>query len=60
MLRRPQHLRRRTREEKSTARFELAMCRLACKRGRIRHKNIQHTVQYTEMAPDRFMELWRD
>ena len=23
-------------------------------------KNIQHTVQYTEMAPDRFMDSWRD
>ena len=24
------------------------------------HKNIQHTVRYTEMAPDRFKEFWRD
>ena len=23
------------------------------------HKNIQHTVQYTEMAPDRFKDVWR-
>jgi integrase len=23
------------------------------------HKNIQHTVRYTEMAPDRFKEFWR-
>ena len=22
------------------------------------HKNIQHTVRYTEMAPDRFKEFW--
>jgi len=24
------------------------------------HKNIQHTVRHTEMAPDRFKEFWRD
>ena len=24
------------------------------------HKNIQHTVRYTEMAPDRFTDFWRD
>lgn len=24
------------------------------------HKNIQHTVRYTELAPDRFKEFWRD
>ena len=24
------------------------------------HKNIQHTVQYTELAPDRFKDFWRD
>ena len=24
------------------------------------HKNIQHTVRYTDMAPDRFKEFWRD
>ena len=24
------------------------------------HKNIQHTVRYTEMAPDRFKEFWRN
>jgi site-specific recombinase XerD len=23
------------------------------------HKNIQHTVRYTEMAPDRFKGFWR-
>jgi type 1 fimbriae regulatory protein FimB/type 1 fimbriae regulatory protein FimE len=23
------------------------------------HKNIQHTVRYTEPAPDRFREFWR-
>ena len=23
------------------------------------HKNIQHTVRYTELAPDRFMDFWR-
>ena len=22
------------------------------------HKNIQHTVRYTEMAPDRFKDFW--
>ena len=24
------------------------------------HKNIMHTVQYTEMAPDRFKNFWKD
>jgi hypothetical protein len=24
------------------------------------HKNIQHTIRYTEMAPDRFKDFWRD
>jgi len=24
------------------------------------HKNIQHTVRYTEMAPDRFKNFWRN
>ena len=24
------------------------------------HKNIQHTVRYTELAPNRFKEFWRD
>jgi site-specific recombinase XerD len=24
------------------------------------HKNIQHTVRYTEMAPGRFKDFWRD
>jgi site-specific recombinase XerD len=24
------------------------------------HKNIAHTVRYTEMAPDRFRRFWRD
>jgi integrase len=24
------------------------------------HKNIQHTVRYTELAPDRFRNFWRD
>ena len=23
------------------------------------HKNIQHTVRYTELSPDRFKEFWR-
>ena len=26
----------------------------------LEHKNIQHTVRYTEMAPDRFKDFWRD
>jgi site-specific recombinase XerD len=25
----------------------------------LRHKNIQHTVRYTELAPDRFRDFWR-
>ncbi|MCZ6680863.1 MAG: tyrosine-type recombinase/integrase, partial [Candidatus Poribacteria bacterium] len=24
------------------------------------HKNIQHTVRYTELAPDRFNRFWQD
>ena len=24
------------------------------------HKNIAHTVRYTDMAPDRFKNFWRD
>jgi site-specific recombinase XerD len=24
------------------------------------HKNIQHTVRYTELAPDRFKNFWRE
>jgi type 1 fimbriae regulatory protein FimB/type 1 fimbriae regulatory protein FimE len=24
------------------------------------HKNIQHTVRYTELAPDRFKDFWRN
>jgi site-specific recombinase XerD len=25
----------------------------------LEHKNIQHTVRYTDMAPDRFKDFWR-
>jgi site-specific recombinase XerD len=24
------------------------------------HHNIQHTVRYTELAPDRFRDFWRN
>ena len=24
------------------------------------HKNIQHTVRYTQLAPDRFKDFWKD
>ncbi len=24
------------------------------------HNNIQHTVRYTELSPDRFRDLWKD
>jgi site-specific recombinase XerD len=24
------------------------------------HRNIQQTVRYTELAPDRFKDFWRD
>ena len=24
------------------------------------HKNIQHTVRYTELSPERFRDFWRD
>jgi hypothetical protein len=25
----------------------------------LRHKNIQHTIRYAELAPDRFKDFWR-
>jgi type 1 fimbriae regulatory protein FimB/type 1 fimbriae regulatory protein FimE len=28
--------------------------------GYLGHRNIQHTVRYTELAPDRFKRFWRD
>jgi type 1 fimbriae regulatory protein FimB/type 1 fimbriae regulatory protein FimE len=28
--------------------------------GYLGHKNIQHTVRYTELAPTRFKDFWRD
>jgi hypothetical protein len=31
----------------------IAMCVAA-------HRNIQHTVRYTALAPDRFRNFWRD
>jgi site-specific recombinase XerD len=24
------------------------------------HKNIQHTVRYTELTPERFRDFWKD
>jgi type 1 fimbriae regulatory protein FimE len=24
------------------------------------HKNIQHTVRYTELSPERFRDFWKD
>jgi hypothetical protein len=43
--------------------FELSHNLFACfcdARGRCRrHKSIQHTVRYTELAPDRFKNFWR-
>ena len=32
---------------------------LALPVGRRAHKNIQHTVRYTELAPHRFKDFWR-
>jgi type 1 fimbriae regulatory protein FimB/type 1 fimbriae regulatory protein FimE len=29
-------------------------------RAYLGHKNIQHTVRYTELAPTRFRDFWRD
>jgi type 1 fimbriae regulatory protein FimB/type 1 fimbriae regulatory protein FimE len=26
----------------------------------LRHKNIQHTVRYTELSPTRFKDFWLD
>jgi integrase len=28
--------------------------------GYLGHRNIQHTVKYTELSPDRFRNFWRD
>jgi type 1 fimbriae regulatory protein FimB/type 1 fimbriae regulatory protein FimE len=28
-------------------------------RAYLRHKTIQHTVRYAELAPDQFKDLWR-
>ena len=28
--------------------------------GYLGHKNIQHTVRYTELAPNRFKDFWSD
>jgi type 1 fimbriae regulatory protein FimB/type 1 fimbriae regulatory protein FimE len=28
--------------------------------ARLGHRNIQHTVRYAELAPDRFNDFWRD
>jgi hypothetical protein len=28
--------------------------------GYLGHRNIQHTVRYTELAPTRFKNLWHD
>jgi hypothetical protein len=28
--------------------------------GDLGHRNIMHTVRYTQLAPDRFRALWRD
>ena len=30
------------------------------RRTNLGHKNIQHTVRYTELSPDRFRDFWRD
>jgi hypothetical protein len=30
-----------------------------CKKAYLGHKNIQHAVRYTELAPDRFKDFWR-
>jgi integrase len=27
--------------------------------GYLGHRNIQHTVRYTELSPDRFKDFWR-
>jgi hypothetical protein len=28
--------------------------------AKLGHRNIQHTVRYTELSPTRFKNLWRD
>jgi hypothetical protein len=36
-----------------------ALRRLQREQGLSSHKNIQHTVRYTELAPDWFKDFWR-
>ena len=43
-------------------RHDLKLCRVKDNRNRLvrgGRKNIQHTVRYTELAPDRFEDFWR-
>jgi type 1 fimbriae regulatory protein FimB/type 1 fimbriae regulatory protein FimE len=30
-----------------------------CRQASLGDKNIQHTVRYTELSPDRFKDFWR-
>ena len=38
---------------------ESFICVSICTAAFFGHKNIQHTVRYTELAPDRFKNFWR-
>jgi hypothetical protein len=38
----------------------MACCQRRARRHYLGHKNIQHTVRYTELSPDRFRDFWRD
>src|ERR1700748_2871020 len=35
-------------------------CDTAALRGYLGHRNIQHTLRHTELAPGRFKDFWRD
>jgi hypothetical protein len=37
----------------------LRLCPTRALQAWLGHKNIQHTVRYTELAPDRFRDFWR-
>jgi integrase len=39
--------------------FHALFGRIGALQAWLGHKNIQHTVRYTELAPDRFKNFWR-
>jgi hypothetical protein len=52
--------RQKTKSRLKIAAFHGKPCiRTATVQAYLGHKNIQHTVRYTELAPDRFKDFWR-